>query len=78
MYVNLKISIASALKDGQECNCRRIMVVDLSDNFVMIKVLSHVDTFFTQNKAMNNHLKFGRCFTGHPIHYQWMKLIILL
>jgi hypothetical protein len=29
------------------------------------EICTHVNTFFTQNKPMNNHPKFGRYFMGY-------------
>jgi hypothetical protein len=37
----------------------------------MVEISTQVDiTSFTQNKPMNNHLKFGKCLMGHPINFK--------
>jgi hypothetical protein len=42
------------------------MGMNLSDNYLIVEILTHADiTFFTQNKPMNNHTKFGKRFVGH-------------
>jgi hypothetical protein len=62
---SLKISVASAQKGGGSTR------TDLSDNYVMVEISTNVDiTFFTQNKPVNNHPKFGRRFVGHPVYYK--------
>jgi hypothetical protein len=46
---------------------RRITAVDKSHNYVTAEISIHdVTRFFTQNKTMNKHPKFGRYFVGHP------------
>lgn len=53
------------------------MGIDVSDNYIMVWISAHVDTaFFTQNKAMNNHLKFGKCFEGHCIYFRSSYIMI--
>jgi hypothetical protein len=47
------------------------MGIHLSDNYVMVEILIHVDmTFFTQNKQMDNHPKFCRLFMEHLVQYR--------
>jgi accessory gene regulator protein AgrB len=39
------------------------------DNCILVEILTCVDiTFFTQNKPVNNHLKFIKSFLGHPMY----------
>jgi hypothetical protein len=61
------------------------MGIDLSHNCEMIKILTHVDiTFFSQNKPVNNCLKYGKHFMGHSVfwklkyQYFFMEYICLL
>jgi hypothetical protein len=44
------------------------MGAGLLGNSVTVEISAHVDTFFTQNKPMNNHPKFDRRFVGHFIY----------
>jgi hypothetical protein len=46
---------------------RRIMGTDVSDNYIMAEILTHPETFFTQNKPMKNHLMLGKRFMGHSV-----------
>jgi hypothetical protein len=45
------------------------MGIDLSDNYITVEISTCFEkTLFTQNKAMNNYPKFGRCFVGHSVY----------
>jgi hypothetical protein len=49
---------------------RRIMRIDLSDNYVTVEISAHVEKkhFFIQNKVWNDHLKYMRM-------YMYMRMV---